>query len=110
LLRRAGPAPSQSVIAVGSLEIDLAGRIVRDYGKDVRLTRIEYDLLRALARNKGKLMTHRALLSEVWGPGHDADIHTLRFHIANLRRKIEPSGRREHHIRTEIGVGYRFEG
>jgi two-component system KDP operon response regulator KdpE len=108
-LRRAGPTPGRTVIAAGSLEIDLAARMVRDDGKEVRLTPIEYDLLRVLARNRGKLMTHRALLTEVWGPGHDADVHTLRFHIANLRKKVEPAGRREHHVRTEIGVGYRFE-
>jgi two-component system, OmpR family, KDP operon response regulator KdpE len=64
--------------------------------------------LRALVRHRDRLMTHRALLLAVWGPGHEADFHTLRTHIANLRRKIEPGGQRRL-IRTEAGVGYRFD-
>ena len=65
------------------------------------------DLLRALVRHRGRLLTHRALLIEVWGPQYASDTQILRTHIANLRRKIEPTGERRY-IRTDPGVGYRF--
>jgi len=73
----------------------------------VHLTPIEFSLLATLVRNRGRLMTHRALLTEVWGPQSVDDTQALRTHIANLRRKIEPSGG-PRFIRTESGVGYRF--
>jgi two-component system KDP operon response regulator KdpE len=108
-LRRAGGGPDEPTIEADGLVIDLAARAVRRDGIDVHLTPIEYDLLRTLARNRGRLMTHRALLSEVWGTAYADDTQTLRTHIANLRRKIEPSdGPR--YIRTDAGVGYRFAG
>jgi two-component system KDP operon response regulator KdpE len=109
-LRRGGRSEAQEPrIAVGELEIDLAARVVRRGGEDVHLTPIEFDLLRALARNRGRLMTHRKLLIEVWGPEYVDDIQPLRTHIARLRAKIEPpdaSGPR--YILTDPGVGYRF--
>ncbi len=74
----------------------------------MHLTPIEFDLLRTLLRNRGRLLTHRALLSEVWGPEYADDTPILRTHIANLRRKIEPDGDRQGLIRTDPGVGYRF--
>ncbi|MGB2710267.1 MAG: winged helix-turn-helix domain-containing protein, partial [Conexibacter sp.] len=100
---------------VDGLEIDLAARVVRRDGEAIHLTPIEYDLLRVLARNRGRLLTHRALLSEVWGPAYADDVRTLRTHIANLRRKIEPAdeagaGGGHRFIRTDPGVGYRFAG
>ena len=70
-------------------------------------TPIEFDLLRILARNRGRLMTHRSLLVEVWGPEYADDLQILRTHVANLRRKIEPPGDPVY-IRTDPGVGYRF--
>ena len=73
----------------------------------MHLTPIEYDLLRLLARNRGRLLTHRTLLSEVWGPQYADDTQALRTHIANLRRKLEPAGE-PHYIRTDARVGYRF--
>ena len=82
----------EPTIAVDGLEIDLAARVVRRDGAEVHLTPIEYDLLRALVRNRGRLMTHRTLLTEVWGPQYADDTQVLRTHIANLRRKIEPPG------------------
>jgi two-component system, OmpR family, KDP operon response regulator KdpE len=109
-LRRATPSPGEPIIAIEGLEVDLGTRIVRVDGREVRLTPIEYDLLRVLAQNHGKLMTHRTLLLEVWGPGYEGDIGALRFHISNLRRKISPAGRTERYVRTEPGVGYRFIG
>jgi two-component system, OmpR family, KDP operon response regulator KdpE len=102
-LRRAGGPPEEPTITADGLEIDLAARIVRVHGEDVHLTPIEFDLLRTLARQRGRLLTHRALLVEVWGPEYVDDTAVLRTHIANLRRKI---GAR--HIRTDPGVGYRF--
>ena len=91
-LRRAGRAEEEPVIAVDGLEIDLAARVVRRDGEPVHLTPIEFDLLRALVRNRGRLMTHRKLLVEVWGPEYVDDIQPLRTHIARLRAKIEPEG------------------
>ena len=107
-LRRVEPEPQEPLIAVDGLEVDFAGRTVKQGGKEVHLTPIEYDLLRVLLQNRGRLMTHRALLVEVWGPAYESDTQTLRTHIANLRRKIEPDGRRPRYIRTDPGVGYRF--
>ena len=106
-LRRAGGGADEPAIAVDGLEIDLSARTVRRDGRAVHLTPIEYDLLTVLARNRGRLITHRSLLTEVWGPGYADDTQVLRTHIANLRRKIEPAdGPR--FIRTDPGVGYRF--
>ena len=108
-LRRAGDDADEPTVTAGDLRIDLAAHTVHHNGEDVHLTPIEFRLLSTLARNRGRLMTHRALLTEVWGPGWEDDTQTLRTHIANLRRKIEPpEGPR--HIRTDPGVGYRFEG
>ena len=108
-LRRAGDSPDEPTITADGLEIDLAAHAVRRDGEEVHLTPIEFKLLQTLAANRGRLMTHRALLTQVWGPGWEDDTQTLRTHIANLRRKIEPSdGPR--YIRTDPGVGYRFGG
>ena len=107
VLRRAASNVDEPTISVDGLEIDLAARTVRRDGRDVHLTPTEYDLLRILARNRGRLLTHRALLSEVWGPQYADDTQALRTHIANLRRKIEPGGA-PHYIRTDARVGYRF--
>ena len=94
---------------VDGLEIDLAARSVRRDSEAVHLTPIEFDLLRTLIPNRGRLLTHRALLREVWGPGYEEDIQPLRTHIARLRAKIEPQGAADPHlIVTEPGVGYRF--
>jgi two-component system KDP operon response regulator KdpE len=109
VLRRAATGVDEATIAVDGLEVDLAARSVRRDGRDIHLTPIEYDLLRVLARNRGRLLTHRALLTEVWGPRYADDTQTLRTHIANLRRKIEPAGE-PRYIRTDAGVGYRFVG
>jgi two-component system KDP operon response regulator KdpE len=106
-LRRAGDEADEPAIMADGLEIDLAGHIVKRDGEAIHLTPIEFRLLGTLAQNRGRLMTHRALLREVWGPGWEDDTQTLRTHIANLRRKIEPpDGPR--YIRTDPGVGYRF--
>ena len=107
-LRRAAPTPDEPVLRADGLEIDVAAHRVRRDGEEVHLTPIEFELLSTLARNRGRLMTHRALLTEVWGPAYADDTATLRTHIANLRRKIEPPGGERRYIRTDAGVGYRF--
>lgn len=106
-LRRARPEASEPVIAADGLELDLTARAVRLDGDPVHLTPTEFELLRALAQNRGRLMTHRALLVQVWGIEYEDDLQVLRAHIANLRRKIEPANG-PHFIRTDPGVGYRF--
>ncbi len=108
-LRRVGDAPGEPAIEVDGLVVDLNAHTVRRDGEEVHLTPIEFDLLRTLVRHRGRLMTHRALLVEVWGPQYADDTQVLRAHIANLRRKIEPAGQRRY-IRTDPGVGYRFAG
>ncbi len=102
-LRRAEPSASDPLISADGLELDLAAHTVRVDGQEVHLTPIEFNLLRVLAVNRGRLLTHRALLVEVWGPEYADDTQVLRVHIANLRRKITPR-----YIRTDPGVGYRF--
>jgi two-component system, OmpR family, KDP operon response regulator KdpE len=107
VLRRAQPEGAEPKILAAGLEIDLAARSVLRDGEPVHLTPTEFGLLRALARNRGKLMTHRALLVEVWGVEYEDDFQVLRAHVANLRRKIEPAdGPR--YVKTDPGVGYRF--
>ncbi|MEA2279739.1 MAG: two-component system, OmpR family, operon response regulator KdpE [Solirubrobacteraceae bacterium] len=108
-LRRVAPGTGEPVITADGLEVDLADRSVRRAGADVHLTPIEFELLRTLVRNRGRLLTHRALLQEVWGPGYADDVATLRTNIARLRRKIEPEGAGPRYIRTDPGVGYRFD-
>ncbi|HVW18930.1 MAG TPA: response regulator transcription factor [Solirubrobacteraceae bacterium] len=109
-LRRADGTPDEPVLRADGLEVDFAARVVRRDGEEVHLTPIEFDLLRVLGRNRGRLLTHRALLTEVWGPEWADDTPTLRTHIANLRRKVEPTDERPRLIRTDPGVGYRFAG
>jgi two-component system, OmpR family, KDP operon response regulator KdpE len=110
VLRRAGAQSEESMISVAGLEIDMIAHTVRRDGEEIHLTRTEFDLLRLLMRNRGRLLTHPMLLAEVWGPGYAEDVAVLRTHLARLRSKIEPaSGPRRHYIRTEPGVGYRFE-
>jgi two-component system KDP operon response regulator KdpE len=109
-LRRAARGEEQPRIEAEGLEIDLAARVVRRDGESIHLTPIEFDLLRTLARNRGRLLTHRKLLAEVWGPEYVDDIQTLRTHIARLRAKIEPEDEAggPRYIVTDPGVGYRF--
>ncbi len=106
-LRRAQGGVAEPVITANGLEIDVAAHAVRRDGAQIHLTKTEFELLRVLASNRGRLMTHRALLIEVWGPGYEDDKQVLRVHMANLRRKIEGDGQR--FIRTDPGVGYRFD-
>jgi two-component system KDP operon response regulator KdpE len=110
-LARAGARPAaagEPVLSADGLELDLAAHRVLVDGAEVHLTPIEFDLLRTLMQGRGRLLTHRALLTEVWGPGYEHDTQTLRVHVANLRRKIEPRPGAPRYIVTDPGVGYRF--
>jgi len=107
LAGRDGATP-EPVIAAGDLTIDLGARRVQRGGADVHLTPIEYKLLTALARHRGKVLTHRHLLREVWGATHVESPHYLRIYMRALRHKIETDPARPRHLLTEIGVGYRF--
>jgi two-component system KDP operon response regulator KdpE len=107
-LRRTAGTPDEPLIEADGLTIDLAARVVRRGATEIHLTPIEFDLLRHLARHRGRLLTHRALLVEVWGPGYADDTAVLRTHVANLRRKVEQAGGPPRIIRTDPGVGYRF--
>jgi len=108
VLRRAGRSATEPTIEADGLVIDLAGHAVRLDGQDVHLTPLEFALLRALALNRGLLMTHRKLLTEVWGPEYADATPLLRTHIANLRRKLQAGSERPRFIRTDSGIGYRF--
>ena len=100
--------PAEPVLEVGSLHIDLARRLVTRDGVEVRLTPIEFRLLAYLARNAGRMLTHRQILQEVWGPGRGEETHYVRVYMANLRRKIEDDPARPRLLVTEPGVGYRL--
>lgn len=96
------------VYRFGDVEVDLTARVVRKAGKEIHLTPIEYRLLTALIANAGRVITHRHLLREVWGPAHAEDSHYLRVYMGNLRRKLEDDPAQPKHIVTETAVGYRL--
>ena len=109
-LRRAGRQPAEPRIEVDGLVVDVAAHAVWLDGEEVRLTPLEFSLLRVLVTNRGRLLTHRQLLVEVWGPEYADATALLRTHIANLRHKIQRGERQRSFIRTDSGIGYRFEG
>jgi two-component system KDP operon response regulator KdpE len=106
-MRRAPRGSEEPKIEIDGLRVDLAAHTASRDGEEIHLTPTEFELLRVLVRNRGRLMTHRALLTEVWGPAWSEDTATLRTHVANLRRKVE-TGEGERLIRTDPGVGYRI--
>jgi two-component system KDP operon response regulator KdpE len=106
-LRRVG-RPSEPVIEIGDLRIDVANRDVRLKEELLKLTPHEFDLLRVLAQNEGKLLTHRTLLREVWGPAYQVEAHYLHVYVSHLRRKIEPDPHSPRYVLTEPGAGYRL--
>lgn len=109
-LRHAAQAGSGTapIFAAGPLRVDFAQRLVQVNEKEVKLTPTEYDLLKALINNSGKIMTRQMLLSQVWGTGYGAESHYLHVYIGQLRRKIEPDPAHPRFILTISGVGYRF--
>jgi two-component system KDP operon response regulator KdpE len=106
-LRRAAPSP-EPVVEVGDLRIDLEKRAVTMAGEPVALTPIEYDLLRLLAENEGKLLTHPMILRAIWGPAFQEESNYLHVHVSHLRRKIEPDPTRPRYLLNQAGVGYRL--
>lgn len=107
-LRHVQPQGAEAILRTGSLEVDLAKRVVLKGGVDIKLTPIEYALLRLLISHVGKVLTHRQLLAEVWGSKAVEQTHYLRVHIAHLREKIEDTPSTPELLVTESGVGYRL--
>ncbi|MBE3590628.1 MAG: response regulator [Firmicutes bacterium] len=107
-LRRIVRTADEPVVTLGDLAVDVVRRRVTVRGQEVHLTSTEYTLLKTLAVNAGKVMTHRQLLRAVWGPGYEDAVHLLRVNMSNLRRKIEPDPVKPCYLITEPGVGYRL--
>jgi two-component system KDP operon response regulator KdpE len=108
VLRRSAETGDSPRLELGELTIDLADRRVTRDGKEVHLTPIEFDLVRVLAQHQGRLVTHRQLLQEVWGPKYGEETHYLRVHVAHIRAKLEPDPARPKYLITEPGIGYRL--
>jgi two-component system KDP operon response regulator KdpE len=109
-VRRAAPAGSAPQVKLGDLAVDLAAkRVTRPDGSDIRLTPTEWHLLEILLRHPGKLLSQRQLLAEVWGPGYGDATGNLRLYMTQLRRKLEPDPARPRWLRTEPGMGYRYQ-
>jgi two-component system KDP operon response regulator KdpE len=105
---RAGRTSADTVFRFGEVDVDLAARIVRRSGDEVHLTPIEYRLLGVLIANAGRVLTHRHLLREVWGPSKSDSPHYLRVYMGNLRQKLEADPAQPRHLLTETGAGYRL--
>ncbi len=110
VLRRSLQQVAEPVFRIDELEVDLARRQVRLQGEEIALTPTEYDLLRLLVTNAGKVLTHRQILKQIWGAAYLEQPHILRVNISNLRHKLEKDASRPAYIVTESGVGYRFKG
>lgn len=110
-VRRSAPAEGaeESSVTAGGLTVDLARKKVTRDGSDVRLTPTEWHVLEVLVRNRGRLVSQRQLLQEVWGPAYGTETNYLRVYTAQLRRKLEDDPSRPQHLITEPGMGYRFE-
>jgi two-component system KDP operon response regulator KdpE len=107
-IAESGSETGETSFAVGDLQVDLGRRQVAVAGEVVHLTPIEYRLLATLVRHAGRILTHRQLLNEVWGPGHTEQAHYLRVYAGQLRRKLEKDPARPRYLLTEPGVGYRL--
>jgi two-component system, OmpR family, KDP operon response regulator KdpE len=109
-VRRSAPAPDEPVVTTPDFTVDLAAkRVTRDGDGDIRLTPTEWQLLEILVRNRGRLVTQRQLLQEVWGPAYESESNYLRVYVAQLRRKLEPEPSRPKYLLTDPGMGYRFQ-
>ena len=109
LRRRGGAGEADPVLRFGNVAVDRALRTVTRGGEELHLTPIEYRLLQELAAQPGRVLTHQHLLKAVWGPGHAEDVHYVRVHMANLRKKLEADPNRPQWLVTEAGVGYRLK-
>jgi two-component system KDP operon response regulator KdpE len=108
VMRRLVGKPDEPILQVDDLTMDLSRRLVTVNEREISLTPTEYDILRLLMQNAGKVLTHRQLLKQVWGIAYESEMHLLRVNISNLRRKIELDPTRPHYLITEAGVGYRL--
>jgi len=110
MLRRSARTPEseETIVRFGNVSVDLPNRLVTRDGTAVHMTPVEFRLLTHLVAHQGKVLTHRQLLREVWGPSHVEHSHYLRIYMAHLRRKLEADPARPRHLMTETGVGYRF--
>ncbi|MEA2158366.1 MAG: two-component system, OmpR family, operon response regulator KdpE [Solirubrobacteraceae bacterium] len=108
VMRRSVEAGGSPRLELGRLVVDLADRSVLRDSEAVHLTPIEFELVRVLAQHHGRLVTHRQLLQEVWGPEYGTETHYLRVHVAHIRAKLEPDPSRPQYLVTEPGVGYRL--
>jgi len=107
-LRRQANKSDEPILQVGDLKMDISRRTVMLNDSQISLTPTEYEILRLLLQNAGKVLTHRQLLRQVWGNAYESEMHILRVNISNLRRKIESDPARPHYLLTESGVGYRI--
>jgi len=108
-LRRSYKTDTQPVFQIGNLKVDLVRRAVSVEGHEVSLTPNEYELLKLLIQNAGKVITHRQMLHHIWGADYETEAHLLRVNISNLRHKLEPDPAQPSFILTESGIGYRLK-
>lgn len=108
VMRRLTGKTDEPILQVEDLKMDVSRRTVSVRENQISLTPTEYEILRLLLQNAGKVLTHRQLLRQVWGTAYESEMHMLRVNISNLRRKIEPDPARPHYLVTEPGVGYRL--
>lgn len=107
-MRRLASKLDEPILQVNGLQMDISRRLVTVDEREISLTPTEYDILRLLLQNAGKVLTHRQLLRQVWGTAYESEMHLLRVNISNLRRKIETDPARPYYLVTESGVGYRM--
>jgi two-component system, OmpR family, KDP operon response regulator KdpE len=108
VLRRTQPVPESAVVTFGEIEMDMAARLVRRNGAEVKLTGKEYALLHLLVQHRGRVITHRDILRKLWGPHAEESAHYLRVQMTHLRKKLEPDPHKPRHLKTEAGIGYRL--
>ncbi|MDB6093123.1 MAG: DNA-binding response regulator [Verrucomicrobia bacterium] len=108
MLRRAPTESDQAIATFGDVSVDFSARVVRRQGAEVKLTPREYGLLKILLLHRGKVVTHRQILRELWGPKSEENTHYLRVHMTHLRQKVEADPHRPRHLKTESGIGYRL--
>jgi len=108
VLRRTPLASEPAIVRIGDLEIDQSARLVRRAGAEVHLTAKEYALFQLLVQHRGKVVTHRQILRELWGPNAEENTHYLRVHMTHLRQKLETDPHTPRHLKTDAGIGYRL--
>lgn len=108
VLRRTQTSAEPAIAHFGEIEVDQAAHVVRRSGSEVHLTAREYALLRLLVQHRGRVVTHRQILRELWGPNAEENTQYLRVHMNHLRQKLEPQPQQPRHLKTEAGIGYRL--